>query len=562
MSQEPDHRLSEEIDLRDECPADMDLRPEWKIFVPAILVVLLVSLPSILYPKASEQMVAAIYNPFAANFGTLYLWITVGLVMLCAYFAISKYGDIKFGEPDEAPEFSLGSWLAMIFSSGVAGAVMFWAIAEPIYDLISPPQHAAPMSVEAYEWSLAYLLLHWGPNAWCTYFITALPIAYIFHIKRKPFLRISSAAEMIIGKQKDGLLGRCVDVFFILGLMFCTAVTMCISLPTVEAALAQVFGIQPSFGLEIGILVVSALIAGYTVWMGLDKGIKWLSNINIVLALCMVAYAAVCGPSSTLFKIFTNALGKMIGNYWNMTFWTDPFGGSPFPQSWTIFYALFWAGYGPFMGLFIARISRGRTVREIIGWGMLGTVAGGFLIHGVLGSYSLWAQHTGLLDTAAILQAKGGPAAMIAVLNTLPFSKVLLLVYCFVSTIFLATSVNSGCYIVASVATRRMPTGCDPERTHRTFWALAQSLLALGLLALGGLEMAKMFGNFSGALMALPVLLLAACWFKILHQDGDRLVSYSTKKVALPAVGSVSPAPGKTASAPTEPTAPDGALPE
>ena len=171
----------------------IDLRPEWGIFIPSVLVIILISIPAVLYPKAAEEVVSAIYQPFAANFGTLYLWITVGLIILCIYFACSRYGDIKFGDPDEKPEFPLSSWIAMIFCSGVAGAVMFWSIIEPLWDIVQPPQYAAPMSTQAYDWALAYLLLHWGPNAWCTYFITALPIAYMFHIRRKPFLRISSA---------------------------------------------------------------------------------------------------------------------------------------------------------------------------------------------------------------------------------------------------------------------------------------------------------------------------------------------------------------------------------
>ena len=510
--------------------AGTDLRPEWGIFVPAVLVIMLISIPSLLYPKAAEEIISAIYQPFAANFGTLYLWITVGLIVLCVYFACSRYGDIKFGDPDEEPEFKLTSWIAMIFCSGVAGAVMFWSIIEPLWDIVAPPQYAEPMSVAAYDWSLAYLLLHWGPNAWCTFFITSLPIAYMFHIRRKPFLRISAAADMIIGKQKDGLLGRCVDVFFILGLLFCTAVTMCISLPTVEAALAQVFGITPSFSLEVSILLVSALLAGVTVYLGLKKGIKRLSDLNVLIALGMVAYGALCGPTATLLDIFTNAFGKMVGNFWNMTFWTNPFSEGSFPQSWTIFYALFWAGYGPFMGLFIARISRGRTVREIIGWGMAGTVAGGFMIHGVFGSYTLWAQHNGIIDAVSILKEQGAPAAMMAVIGTLPYSKVIMVIYCVFSTIFLATSVNSGCYVVASTATRRMPTDSDPHRYHCTFWAVAQGLLALGLLAMGGLEVAKIFGNFSGALMALPSLLLTACWLKIIREDGRHLLLTQVKK--------------------------------
>ena len=501
-----------------------NLAPEKSIFWPALLSVLLVSLPMLLWPKASEEVINAIYQPFSLKFGSLYLWFTVGLIVLCLYFCVSRWGDIKFGEPDEKPQYSLMSWIAMVFCSGVAGACMFWAIVEPMWDLLIPPQYAQPMSTEAYDWSLSYLLLHWGPNAWASYFIVALPIAYLFHIRRKPVLRISSAAETILGSQTNGFIGRTCDIFFILGMLFCTAVTMCISLPTVEAALVKVFGIKPGFNVQLYILIVSASIAAWSVWSGLNKGIKVLSNINIAIALAMIGYGALVGPTASLFDIFTNAFGKLLGNYWNMTFWTSPFSDSTFPRDWTIFYALFWAGYGPFMGLFIARISRGRTVREVIAWGLIGTCAGGYLIHGVFGSYTLYAQYHGIVDAVAILKESGGPTAMMAVLDTLPFGKVVMCVYCVFSTIFLATSVDSGCYVVSSVATSKMTIYDDPARWHRSLWALVQALLALGLLSIGGLGVAKVFGNFSGALTVLPSLLLTMAWIKIIMKDGSHLL--------------------------------------
>lgn len=504
-----------------------DLRPDMGIFIPALLVIVLISLPAVLFPKACEEILNGIYQPFARNFGTLYLWITVGIIGLCVYFAMSRYGDIKFGEPDEEPEFKLGSWIAMIFCSGVGGAIMFWAITEPLWDILIPPQNAQTMSVQAYDWALAYLLLHWGPNAWCTYLITALPIAYMFYIKKEPFLRVSTATEMIIGKRMSkGLLGRCIDIFFILGLMFCTAVTMCISLPTVAHALNSVFDISPALSTQLYVLLFSGIVAGYTVYRGLDKGIKWLSDVNVLLALALVAYCFLTGPTVKIFNIFTNAFGKMLGNYPNMVFWLDPWTGGTFPQDWTIFYALFWAGFGPFMGLFIARISRGRTVREIIGWGMAGAVGGGCLMHGVFGSYTLYVQHAGILDAVSILKAQGGPAAMIAVLGTLPFKNVVLVAYCVLSTIFLATTVNAGSYVVASTATIRLHPSSEPHRVHRTFWCAVQCVLALGLLTMGGLEVAKIFGNFSGALMAMPVLLLVACWFKIIKEKGSYMLRH------------------------------------
>ena len=197
-------------------------------------------------------------------------------------------------------------------------------------------------------------------------------------------------------------------------------------------------------GTQIYVLLFSGLISAITVYKGLDRGIKWLSDVNVIIALFLAAYCFLCGPTVTLFNIFTNAFGKLLGNYPNMVFWTDPWTGGTFPRDWTIFYALFWAGFGPFMGLFIARISRGRTVREIIAWGMAGTVAGGCLMHGIFGSYSLYVQHSGILDAVGILKEKGGAAAMIAVLGTLPLKDMVLIVYCVLSTIFLATTVNAG----------------------------------------------------------------------------------------------------------------------
>lgn len=523
--------LSEHQQKQQKDEQGKDLRPEKGIFLPAAIGVLVVALPMMLFPDQSERIIGYIYTPFSIKFGSLYLWITVGLIFLGLYFALTRYGNIKFGDPNEEPEYSMMSWLAMIFCSGVAGDVMFWAVAEPLWDVLTPPQYATPMSTEAYDWALSYMMLHWGPNAWITYFVSALPITYLFHIRRRPVLRISAAAGNILGKQTNGIIGRVCDVFFILGLLFCTAVTMCVSLPTVTNALGKVFGLTPSFRIEVCVLIFSSCLAAWSVWSGLKKGIKVLSNINVCIALIMLAYTALVGPTSSLFDIFTNAFGKLLGNYWNMHFWTSPFSTSTFPRDWTIFYALFWAGYGPFMGLFIARVSRGRTIREVVLIGLLGTCGCSYIIHGVLASYTLYVQYHGIIDAVSILKESGGPAAIVAVIGTLPFGKFVMLGYCMFSTIFLATSVDSSCYIISSVATKRMGIFDDPARWQRVFWAFVQAMLGLGLLSIGGIGVAKIFGNFSGALMALPVILLTLAWLKIIKTDGRYLLYKFVPKI-------------------------------
>lgn len=510
---------------------ESDLRLEKGIAIPAILLLLAVSLPAMFFPDETQKVLKFIFIPLNRIFGSSFLWLVTILVGFLIYFALSRYGDIKFGAPDEKPEFSLGSWSAMIFCSGVAGACMFWAIVEPAWYLLTPPLHAEPMSPEAYEWSLSLLLLNWGPTAWSSYFVCALPIAYMIHIRCKPLLRVSAASEIIIGKHKDGFLGRFIDCCFILGLMFCTAFTMCISLPTVEAALCKVFDLTPSLALQGKILLISGGIAAVSVYLGLKRGIQRLSDLNVIIAAILLIFVFLMGPSALLFDSFTAAVGRTANNFLTLILWTDPYTSGTVPQDWTMLYAMNWLGYGPFMGLFIARISRGRTIREIIGYGLLCTVAGGYLIHGIVGSYTLYLSQAGLLDVTGILQSQGGAALMAEVLGSLPLGSLVLLLYCAFSTIFLATSVDSSCYVMAASTTRKLNAADDPHRFNRLLWAVLQSMLAMGSLTIGGLDTAKMLGNFAGLFMCIPVVLLAYAWLKIIKTDGNNLLKKWVPKV-------------------------------
>lgn len=519
---------NEDENVCEDCSTDLCV--EKGIVIPTVLLLLAISLPAIFYPEQTAVFLKALFVPLNRTLGSSFLWLVTLLTFFLIYLAISKYGDIKFGTKDEKPEFSIGSWSAMLFTSGVAGAVMFWAIVEPAWYILTPPMHIAPGSPEAYDWSLSLLLLNWGPTAWCSYFVCALPIAYMFHIRREPLLRISAASEIVIGNRKNKFLGRCIDCLFILGLMFCTAMTMCLSLPSVEAAICKVFGLTPSLELQGQILLSTILIAAVSVYLGLKRGIQMLSNFNIIIAFAMIGYVFLTGPSVAIFDIFTNAVGRTVNNFLTVILWTDPFSPGTVPQDWTMFYAMNWLGYGPFMGLFIARISRGRTVREIITYGLSSAILGGYIIHGVLGSYTLYLSYHNIIDVTGILTTQGGAVLMAEVFGSLPFGSVVLLVYCLVSTIFLATSINSSCYVMAASVTKCMDVNGDPHRYNLVMWAVIQGLLAMGSLTLGGIETAKMLGNFAGIFMCIPIILLAAAWIKILkHDKVDLLTNWTVK---------------------------------
>jgi BCCT family betaine/carnitine transporter len=345
----------------------------------------------------------------------------------------------------------------------------------------------------------------------------------MFYRLKKPVLRIDAVAEPVLGKKLiDGWAGSALEIFFIVGLIFSNTAVMGVSLPIVAQALSALTGIPPTFGMQVCILAVSTAIFTTSVTLGLKKGIKVLSWINVWIALAMVAFAFTVGPTTQIFNSFTNAIGKMTSNFFQMLFWTSPWKADSFPQDWTIFYALWMASYGPFMGLFIARISRGRTVRQVTLMSIFGGMAGAFLIHGVFGSYTLNAQHTGLVDAVGILKASGGPTALIAVLQTLPLGGVVLVGYCLFSTIFLATSVDSSAYIMACSATSRLAPGVDPSLFSRFFWAILQAGLALAVISLEGLGAAKIFANFAGALMLLPIGFAVFSWFIFIRSDDVR----------------------------------------
>lgn len=498
---------------------DVDLSPDKKILIPATLVLIGIIACSTLFTEQFEQILKTTYGVFAKSTGTWYLWVTVLMMLLSGYFMFSKYGQIKFGEKDEKPEFNNYSWISMMFCSGVAGAVMFWSIAEPLFNLAYPPQFAEPLSRQSYEWAMSYVLLHWGPVTWPWYVVTALPICYMFYNRKKPVLRISSAAEPVLGEKVNGPIGKGIEIFFIIGLMFSNATVMGVSVPIVNHALAATLNIEPSFTLEMIILAVSAVIFTASVSMGLKKGIKVLSDTNVVIALSMVFFCLVAGPTVFIVDNFTSSFGHMLNNFFGMVFWTDPYTKGSFPQDWTIFYALWMASYGPFMGLFIARISRGRTVRQVIGLGLAGGITGSYLIHAVFGGYTLYAQLNGVVDAVGVLKASGGPAALVAVLQSLPAGSIVLIGYCIFSTIFLATSVDSCAYIISCAATTKLAVGHEPTRGHRFYWAAIQAGLALAAITLGGIGPVKIFANFAGALMLVPIAFLVLSWFKMTRED-------------------------------------------
>lgn len=468
----------------------MDSAPlDKRVFWPALISVLVVVVLLAVFPEESEDFLGKVFSFTTTKLGFCYLWFTAATFGVVLWFAFGRYGKIRFGEPDDKPDFSTVSWVSMLFCAGIGTSLMYWATIEWAEYYKAPPFGIEPQTAEAAHWAAMYGLFHWGPSAWALYCLPALPIAYAFHNRKIPSLRVSQACRGVIGDRADGMLGKVIDILFILGLVGGTGTSLGLGTPILSETIGVLFGVERSFGLDALVIVIWTAIFGTTVYLGLEKGIKRLADMNVYLGFVLCAFVLVAGPTVFILDTFTNSLGLMATNFVRMSFYTDPVGKSGFPQDWTTFYWAWWIAYAPFMGLFVARISKGRTIREVVCanliWGSLGC----WLFFALFGNTALHYQLSGAVPVLQIMSDESPQAAIVAVVGNLPMSTVVLSLFLAMCFIYSATTLQASAYTIAAVASRDLRAGeNEPLRWNRLFWALALGGMSIALMYLGGLK--------------------------------------------------------------------------
>jgi BCCT family betaine/carnitine transporter len=473
-------------------------------FSTSIAIILLVCIPLALFPDSGGQVLLDVYAWIAGELGALYLLAGLLTLGFLAWLALGRFGGVRLGHAGERPDFGTLSWAAMLFCAGIGAGLLAWAPIEWGYYLNAPPFGVAPGSAAAAEWASTYGMFHWGFTAWAFYCLPTLAIAYPYYVKRTRSLRFSHSCYYLLKGREDTRAGRLIDTLFMLGLLGGAGSSLGFSTPMISALVARLTGWEAGFAMDFSIITLSVLLFGLSVYLGLRRGIKRLSEINLWLALALLAYVVAVGPSRFLLDTSINSLGLMVQNFFRMNSWTGAFTDTTFVESWTVFYWAWWIAYGPFVGLFVTRISRGRTIREVIlgmlGYGTLGCA----LFYMVFGNYGLHLELTGMAPVAATLAEQGAPAAIAQSLDTLPMAAVVIGAYALVALIFSVTTYDSASYILASSATRRLPAGRDPVRWHRVFWAGALAVLPLTLLFIGGLRVVQT----ATLVVSLPLLLV------------------------------------------------------
>ncbi|MCG9656243.1 BCCT family transporter [Vibrio mediterranei] len=498
-------------------------------FFGAITLLLSVIIPLIMFPEQGAKIIGQAKLIMTDKFGFLYLALGLAALFFMIFIIFSDIGQIKLGEPDEAPEFATSSWAAMLFCGGIGASILYWGCIEWAYYYQAPPFQLEAGSEEAVRWAATYGIFHWGPIAWAIYLIPALPIAYFFYVRKQPALKVSSALIPVIGeKHTNGALGKLIDVLFIFGLLGGAATTLGLAAPLISEGLSVLFGLPQNTYSQIGVLAICTAIFAYSSFAGMEKGIKILSNINFWGAMLLLALVLVLGPTIFILETGLDSIGRMMSNFFVMATWAEPFGGygtfdnTHFPQDWTIFYWAWWLVFAPSMGLFVARISRGRTIKQMVAGSLFFGSCGCFLFFIILGNYGLSLQLSGQLDIVAILNEFGATKAIFSMLSELPFAWFIILLFTLLCIIFTATTFDSISYILASVVQKDVTQ--EPMRWNRLFWAFTLSFMPAVLMFLGGLSTLQTAAIVGGLpLLGIAVMLMIsavkATTLDIRHQE-------------------------------------------
>lgn len=458
---------------------------DWATFGTCVAIILVVCLPLALFPGPGGKLILTAYSFIASNFGFLYMLAGVAVMVLLGWLALGRYGRVVLGSDGDTPEFSDYSWAAMLFCAGVGGGLMFWAPVEWAYYFDAPPFGVEPRSAKAADWAATYGIFHWGPGAWCFYCLPTLAIAYPYYVKRVPYLRFSASCHYLLGAAEETRWGRLIDLFFMIALLGGAGSSIGFTTPLIAATIGRLAGVEAGFSLEVLAVFLCVALFSISVWLGLRKGIKRLSDINLGLAFALLLFVVIAGPTVFLLKTSVSSVGLMLQNFIRMNTWTDAFTDSGFVETWTIWYWAWWIAYGPFVGLFVTRISRGRTIRQLI-FGMIGYGSlGGIIFYMTLGNYGLSLELSEMLSVTTLLKEQGQASAVVAILDQLPWPGIVITIFCIVTIVFTATTYDSASYILASSATHRLEAGDDPARWHRLFWAGALAIVPLTLMLAG-----------------------------------------------------------------------------
>ncbi|QZY54941.1 BCCT family transporter [Crassaminicella profunda] len=469
-------------------------------------------------PEASQNVASKIFGLFTDIFGSGVLLFTFLGIVLLVSIAISKFGSIRLGM--EKPEYSTFKWVAMMICCGLGSATVYWAFMEWAYYIGTPGIGIEPGSSFAYEMSVTYSMFHWGVSAWTLYALAAIPVAYHFYVRKNGGLSFSSVVSAMTGIKANGVIGRIIDVIFIFTCFGGLSITLGVSVPLVTQVVCSVIGIEPTFTMNIVLIVFISIIYSFSSYIGIQKGMSKLADWNTKLAILFCILVLLIGPTLFIMKNFVNSFGLMIQNFVRMSLFTDPVNNSGFPESWTMFYWLYWTAYAPFTALFITKVSKGRTIRSVI----INTLASGscgcFFFFGILGSFTMERELSKIVPVVEMLGKGLDKEAIVMALQSLPGGNLLLILFSVITVFFLATTLDGAAFTMASTATPGLKNNEEPHPIHRLFWCVMLALVPLTMIMIGAnLNTIKTCAVATAVPLTFIMIVMLYGWLKWMSAD-------------------------------------------
>jgi choline/glycine/proline betaine transport protein len=506
------------------------------VFYGSAVLILMLVIYSITAPEHAQSVFSALQTWIIDNVSWFYILAVAVILLMVAILAVSRYGDIKLGPDHSEPDYSYLTWFSMLFSAGMGIGLMFFGVAEPVMHFLSPPVGEGGTAAAARE-AMKITFFHWGLHAWGIYAIVAMILAYFSFRKGLP-LTLRSALYPMIGERIHGPIGHAVDIFAIIGTVLGVATSLGLGVTQINTGLNHLYGLPISVPVQIGLIIGTTLLATISVVTGLDKGVRRLSELNLGLAVLLMLMVLIAGPTVFILQTFVQNTGNYFAQIVSATFNLYAYEPNDWIGGWTLFYWGWWLAWSPFVGLFIARISRGRTIREFVTGVLLVPTAFTLLWMTVFGDTAihmiLWDHVTSLGE--AIEQDSS--LALFAFFEHFPFASLLSLIAIIMVVVFFVTSADSGALVVDMLASGGR---AQTPAWQRMFWAGSMGAVAVALLLADGLT-ALQTATIASAL-PFTLVLLCAMWglLKALRVDatkqGLRYQTVNTTPAALPAEG-------------------------
>lgn len=498
------------------------------VFYPSVAIMALLVAAAVFMPHALNDVIQGISDTLVNATGWYYVLVVAGLDVFAVVLAFSRKGEIVLGKDEDKPEHSLPSWFAMLFAAGMGIGLVFFGAAEPLEHFVNPHPGVGASVADRARDAMATTFLHWGLGAWVIYVIVGLGVAYAVHRKGAP-VSMRWAIESVLGKCTDGPVGTLIDIVAIVGTLIGVATSLGFGVMQLSSGIEYMTGIQFSKTAVVVTAVVISSLAAVSVSSGLDRGIKMLSNGNLVLAVVFLALVLVMGPTLFILNEFVQDVGYYLQNIVILSLRTMPFegaAGADWMSAWTVYYWGWWISWSPFVGIFIARISRGRTIREFILGVVLVPTLVTFFWFAVMGGSTLYQQIFGAEPLVVAGSAVDSTTALFQMLATLPASKALSGMAVLLLTVFFVTSSDSGSYVMAMISTGG---NTNPPISVRLTWAaftgaVATSLLASGDSGMEGVGALQTLVIVSALPMTVVLVLMAVSLWKDLSVEHERML--------------------------------------